>query len=78
MGCTWSRGEQDSDFKKHFSKARELEEQINYAILNSYSKESPIIITPIIKSHGNPTIYFKMENFQLSGSFKLRGAYNKI
>ena len=37
-----------------------------------------VMETPLIKSRFHPNLYFKCENFQHAGCFKLRGAYNKI
>lgn len=36
--------------------------------------------TPLINStiYSNCNLYLKLENLQVTGSFKLRGAYNKI
>ncbi len=34
--------------------------------------------TPLIKSKVNPLLFFKSENFQLTGSFKVRGALSKL
>ncbi|KAJ4985606.1 threonine dehydratase catabolic [Stagonosporopsis vannaccii] len=34
--------------------------------------------TPLLPSRSNPNLFFKAENFQLTGSFKLRGATSKL
>lgn len=53
-------------------------------ILSAYQKISPFIVnTPLIKSDylsnlTNSDVYLKLENLQTTGSFKLRGALNKI
>ena len=39
---------------------------------------SNISNTPLIKSKVNPLLFFKSENFQLTGSFKVRGALSKL
>ena len=44
---------------------------------------SQVLLTPLITSEYindlvNAKVYFKLENFQWTGSFKLRGAINKI
>ena len=53
-------------------------------ILSAYKTVSPVVHrTPIATSRalneisGNE-LFFKCENFQLVGAFKIRGAYNKI
>ncbi|HNO11706.1 MAG TPA: threonine/serine dehydratase, partial [bacterium] len=53
-------------------------------ILNAYKTVQPIVHkTPLMQSHaldektGN-AVFFKCENFQKVGAFKIRGAYNKI
>ncbi len=40
--------------------------------------EGVVIKTPIVKSRFVPNLFFKCENLQYGGSFKIRGAYNKI
>jgi threonine dehydratase len=39
---------------------------------------TPLAYAPILSNKLNSTIYLKKENLQLTGSFKLRGAFNKI
>ena len=39
---------------------------------------TPIAYAPILSQQYNAKIYLKKENLQLTGSFKLRGAFNKI
>ena len=40
--------------------------------------KTPLSRTPILSEKLNSQIYLKKENLQLTGSFKLRGAFNKI
>ncbi len=48
---------------------KRLEGVVNY---------TPIAYAPILSEELDSTIYVKKENLQLTGSFKLRGAFNKI
>lgn len=41
-------------------------------------KRTPIIESPVLEQELGGEIYFKMENLQRTGSFKIRGALNKI
>jgi threonine dehydratase len=47
-------------------------------ILNNIVYQTPISKAPILSEQYNSDIYLKKENLQLTGSFKLRGAFNKI
>ena len=40
--------------------------------------KTPLALSPILSKKLNASIYLKEENLQLTGSFKLRGAYNKL
>ncbi len=40
--------------------------------------ETPFTYGPLLSSYCNAKIYLKKENLQLTGAYKLRGAYNKI
>lgn len=46
--------------------------------LEGVSQKTPITKAPILSEIFNSDIYLKKENLQLTGSFKLRGAYNRI
>ena len=46
--------------------------------LNGIIRSTPIAFAPILSKQHNADIYLKKENLQLTGSFKLRGAFNKI
>ncbi|MEA3383076.1 MAG: threonine ammonia-lyase [Campylobacterota bacterium] len=46
--------------------------------LNGIIRPTPMAFAPILSKNLNANIYLKKENLQLTGSFKLRGAYNKI
>ena len=49
-----------------------------YARIQSYIIETPLITNEIINNIVNANVYFKLENLQRTGSFKIRGAANKI
>ncbi len=46
--------------------------------LKNIIRRTPIAYAPILSKKYNSDIYLKKENLQLTGSFKLRGAFNKI
>ncbi len=46
--------------------------------LKDVAYKTPISYAPILSENLNANIYLKKENLQLTGSFKLRGAFNKI
>jgi len=46
--------------------------------LKGIVKPTPIALAPILSKNSGAEIFFKKENLQLTGSFKLRGAFNKI
>jgi len=46
--------------------------------LNGIIRHTPVAYAPILSKKNNADIYLKKENLQLTGSFKLRGAFNKI
>jgi len=46
--------------------------------LNNIIRITPIAYAPILSKKYSADIYLKKENLQLTGSFKLRGAFNKI
>ncbi|MEA3497950.1 MAG: threonine ammonia-lyase [Campylobacterota bacterium] len=46
--------------------------------LNNIIRVTPMAYAPILSKQFNSDIYLKKENLQLTGSFKLRGAFNKI
>lgn len=47
-------------------------------LIDAEERLSPYILRTPISFDGDARIYLKWENHQISGSFKLRGAYNKI
>ncbi|AXH13166.1 threonine deaminase [Halarcobacter bivalviorum] len=46
--------------------------------LKDVAQNTPLTLAPILSELFRSEIYFKKENLQLTGSFKLRGAYNRI
>ena len=53
-----------------FNKAREA--------LKGVAAETKLIFSPVFSKESGNEIYIKPENLQVTGSFKVRGAYNKI
>ncbi|PIF04131.1 MAG: threonine ammonia-lyase [Arcobacter sp.] len=46
--------------------------------LNGIVRHTPVSYAPILSKAHHADIYLKKENLQLTGSFKIRGAFNKI
>lgn len=46
--------------------------------IRAYIRETPVEYSPYLSRLGNCDVYLKLENIQLTGSFKIRGAMNKI
>jgi threonine dehydratase len=46
--------------------------------LKGITQKTPISYAPILSEKNGAKVYLKKENLQLTGSFKLRGAFNKI
>jgi len=46
--------------------------------LNGIIKKTGIIYSPVFSKESNNEVYLKPENLQVTGAFKVRGAYNKI
>ena len=46
--------------------------------LNGVIQNTPLSLAPILSEQLNANIYLKKENLQLTGSFKIRGAFNKL
>jgi len=61
---------QDIDIRKE---ALEAEQRIR-----PYVRETPVEFSSYLSQKGNCNVYLKLENMQLSGSFKFRGALNKL
>ena len=55
------------------------QEVINAAIrINAYIRKTPFSLSPYFSAFLDGQIFFKLENQQVTGSFKVRGALNKI
>ena len=54
------------------------EVQAAEATIRPHVRETPLEHSPFLSELGGADVYLKLENQQLSGSFKLRGAMNKI
>ena len=65
-------------------KSQSLSEEIRKEVLEAeesireHIRETPVEYSPYLSRLGNCDVYLKLENIQLTGSFKLRGATNKI
>ena len=46
--------------------------------INSYIRETPLDYSPYFSELTGSNVYLKLENLQHTGSFKLRGAFNKL
>lgn len=46
--------------------------------IRKHIRETPVEFSPYLSQLGSCQVYLKLENIQISGSFKLRGAMNKI
>lgn len=46
--------------------------------LSGSAHKTPVLASRIINSHVGSEVFFKCENFQRTGSFKFRGAYNAL
>ena len=49
-----------------------------YDLISSYLIKTPLVTSDYINKMMGSKIYFKLENLQLTGSFKFRGATHKI
>ncbi len=49
-----------------------------YERIKSVINVTPFSLAPLLSEYCQTTIYLKKENLQLTGAYKLRGAYNKI
>ena len=46
--------------------------------LEGIANKSPVMTSTIINDRTKSQVFFKCENFQRTGSFKFRGAYNAL
>lgn len=61
---------------QNFKDSLQFEEAKNR--LKGIIKETKLIHSPVFSEEFNNDIYIKPENLQITGAFKIRGAYNKI
>jgi threonine dehydratase len=60
--------------------AQEIGKEVSKAEkrIRIHIRETPVEYSPFLSQLGDCEVYLKLENFQLTGSFKLRGAMNKL
>ncbi|HHI00109.1 MAG: threonine/serine dehydratase [Thermococcus sp.] len=46
--------------------------------IREYIRETPLEYSPFLSKKGNANVCLKLENFQVTGSFKIRGVFNKL
>ena len=46
--------------------------------ISNIVNKTPFVFAPILSEESNTNVYLKKENLQLTGAYKIRGAYNKI
>jgi threonine dehydratase len=46
--------------------------------LNGVAHKTPVLTSKTVNERTNSQVFFKCENFQRTGSFKFRGAYNAL
>ena len=49
-----------------------------FSLINKFLIKTPLVYSPEFSEITGNKIYFKLENFQLTHAFKIRGALNKI
>ena len=48
------------------------------ARIRSHVRETPLEPSPVLSGLSGATVYLKLENLQRTGSFKVRGAFNRL
>lgn len=46
--------------------------------IRKYIRKTPLEYSPFLSKESQAQVYLKLENFQLTHSFKIRGAFNKL
>jgi threonine dehydratase len=46
--------------------------------IDSHVRTTPLELSPILSERSGATVYLKLENLQVTGSFKARGAFNRV
>jgi len=49
-----------------------------YSRIKGYVRKTPLDFSPILSKISGADVFLKLENHQVTGSFKIRGAFNKI
>jgi len=49
-----------------------------YFKIKNYVRKTPLDFSPILSNVAKANVFLKLENYQVTGSFKIRGALNKI
>lgn len=49
-----------------------------HQIIKNHIRHTPLEYDPFLSSHTGADVFLKLENYQLSGSFKIRGAMHKL
>jgi threonine dehydratase len=73
VGLLWKKGIKSMNEKDIQREALEAEERIR-----PYIRNTPVEFSSHLSNWGNCKVYLKLENIQLSGSFKFRGVINKL
>ena len=55
-----------------------IEVEAAQARIDEYLQPTPVIRSPELGELGGATVFCKLENLQPTGSFKVRGAFNKV
>ncbi|MCJ7714026.1 threonine ammonia-lyase [Candidatus Bathyarchaeota archaeon] len=63
----------NQELEFHFSKIKKAQ-----ANLEGVSKKTPLIYSDVFSNESDNSVYIKPENLQITGAFKIRGAYNKL
>jgi len=80
MNCTNDQNRRKVMTEKPQTIASEIRKDVLAAErrIRPYIRETPLEYSPYLSRLGNCDVYLKLENIQLTGSFKLRGAANKV
>ncbi len=80
MNCAYDQNWRNIMTEKSHSIASAIRKDVLDAEerIRSHIRETPVEYSPYLSRLGNCDVYLKLENIQLTGSFKLRGAANKI
>ncbi len=71
-----SEKEGEEDFLESIGLKKEIEKAEKK--IRKYIRETPLVYSPFLSQQSSCEVYLKFESAQITGSFKLRGALNKI